>query len=191
LELTEVAAGPAQTQAASYRSGSDYRPPRHSRFEVPVMNRPVLAYSSTAGTFFRLHWLEDLMGSFGYAAPFVPINLAVRILFVMIITAVLMSVSPTILHWWRGSSPPTVVARDTSDPQSAITVTDLNIRSGPGPSEQKIGLAERSSHVRILSCNQAGTWCEIQVLQHGRDKVDQGSSDHGWVSKKYLDLTRD
>jgi serine/threonine protein kinase/transposase len=102
LELTEVAARPAQKKAASCPSG--YQPARHSRFEVPVPNRPALAYASTAGTFFGRAWLEDLMESLEQTVRFIPTKLAVRILLVLIIMALLLVVSPPILRWWRGPS---------------------------------------------------------------------------------------
>jgi serine/threonine protein kinase len=187
LELTEVAARPSQKKASSGSSG--YRPPRHSRFEVPVPNRPILAYASTAGTFLGAGWLEDLMESLEHTVRFIPTKLAVRIMLVLIITALLLVVSPPILRWWRGPSPQAVMARETPE-QSAMTLTDLNIRSGPSPNVQKIGLAERSSRVRVISCNQPGSWCEIEVLQHGRVKLDYSSSDRGWVSKKFLEFTK-
>jgi serine/threonine protein kinase len=188
LELTEVSARPAQKKApATYRS---YQPPRHSRFEVDVQKNPVLAYASIAATFSGCAKLEELIESIEQAVRFIPMKLAVRILLVVIITGLLLVVSPPILRWWRGPSAQTVINRRTPEPQIAMTVTDINIRSGSGPSEQKKGLAERSSLVRVLSCNQLGTWCEIEVLKHGRNKVDENSSDRGWVNKKFLKLIK-
>jgi serine/threonine protein kinase len=189
LELTEVSARPAQKKAPS--GYTSYRPPKHSRFEVPLPNSSVLAYASTAGTGFGRGKLEDLIESIEQAVRFVPMKLVVRILLVLIITGLLLVVSPPILRWSRGTTPKTALAENAPDPHHALTVTDLNIRSGPSANERKIGLAERSSRVRVFSCNQLGTWCEIEVLQHGRNKVDQSSSDRGWVNKKYLALTKD
>ena len=108
LELTEVAAWPTQKQATS-RSFS-YRPPRHSRFEVPVPNIPALAYASTAGTFFGRGRVEDMITSLQHAVWFFPRKLAVRIMLVLIITALLLVVSLPILRWRRGT-PQTVMGK--------------------------------------------------------------------------------
>ena len=65
-----------------------------------------------------------------------------------------------------------------------MTTTDLNLRSDPSPVNDRIGLAEQGSRVRILTAS--SNWCEVLVLQHGREKYDPGSSDRGWVNRKYL-----
>lgn len=68
--------------------------------------------------------------------------------------------------------------------RQAVTITDLNLRSDPSSANERVGLAEQGSRVRILS---AGTnWCEVEVLEHGRPKDDPNSSDRGWVNKRYL-----
>ncbi|MEO8435612.1 MAG: serine/threonine protein kinase [Pyrinomonadaceae bacterium] len=68
--------------------------------------------------------------------------------------------------------------------QEAATTTDLNLRAEPSSANERIGLAEQGSRVRILSTN--GNWCEVEVIQHGRPKDDPSSSDRGWVSRRYL-----
>jgi eukaryotic-like serine/threonine-protein kinase len=188
LELTEVAAQPAHKTTASRPSA--YRPPRFSRFEVLIPNGPVFACASPVGTFPEGNWPEAWIESFKHAFRFIATKLAVRVLLVLTITAVLLVVSPPILRWWRGPSQQTVMRVESPGLRSAMTITDVNIRYGPSATEQKIGLAERSSRVRLLSCNQTETWCEIEVLQHGRDKPHPSSADRGWVNKKYLVLTK-
>ena len=66
----------------------------------------------------------------------------------------------------------------------AVTTTDLNLRSDPGLVNDRIGLAEQGSRVRVLSTS--GNWCEVLIFQHGREKDNPSSSDHGWVNRKYL-----
>ncbi|MFY9620492.1 MAG: serine/threonine protein kinase [Pyrinomonadaceae bacterium] len=184
LDLTEVASRP--TAKAMPCGHANYRPPRHSRFEVPVPDSPGLASASIAEMFSWVGWLGDLIENIERAARFVPTNLVTRILLVLIIAGFLLVLSPPILRWWRGTTPVTGLVEKGPASHNAMPVTDLNIRSGPSASEQKIGLAERLSRVRVLSCNKSGTWCEIEVMQHGREKVDRNSSDRGWVNKKYL-----
>jgi hypothetical protein len=65
-----------------------------------------------------------------------------------------------------------------------VTTTDLNLRPDPSTEKDPIGLAEGGSRVRVLTVN--NNWYEVQVLQHGRPKVDPFMADRGWVNKKYL-----
>lgn len=76
------------------------------------------------------------------------------------------------------ATPPSLVGHEAS------AITDLNLRDGPDASNDQIGLAEAGSRVRVLSTN--NNWCEVQILQHGRPKLDLNSRDRGWVNKKYL-----
>ena len=69
---------------------------------------------------------------------------------------------------------------------TAVTTTDLNLRSGPNVTNDQIGLAEFGSHVRIINVNGAASWCEVEVVQHARTKNDPSSADRGWVNRKYL-----
>ncbi len=70
--------------------------------------------------------------------------------------------------------------------QEAVTTTDLNLRAGPSSANDQVGLAESGSRVKVLNINSNASWCEVQVLQHGRPKDDPSSLDKGWVYKKYL-----
>jgi serine/threonine protein kinase len=70
--------------------------------------------------------------------------------------------------------------------QEAVTTTDLNLRAGPSSANDQVGLAESGSRVKVLNINSNSTWCEVQVLEHGRSKSDPTSLDRGWVYKKYL-----
>ena len=74
----------------------------------------------------------------------------------------------------------TIVGRE------AVTTTDLNLRAGPSSTNDKVGLAESGSHVKVISLGSNANWCEIEVLQHGRPKDDPNSADKGWVNKSKL-----
>ena len=117
-------------------------------------------------------------------------RIAARLLMVIVITGVLLVASPYLINWWRAlpSQATDAQAINASTTGKATTSTDVNIRSGPSGHEPKIGIAERSSLVRIRACNFDNTWCEIEVLQHGRVKTNSDSVDRGWVNKKYLIL---
>jgi serine/threonine protein kinase len=68
--------------------------------------------------------------------------------------------------------------------REALTTTDLNLRSDPSTDNDRVGLAESGSRVRVLNVN--GNWCEVLVTQHGRAKDNPDSADQGWVNKKFL-----
>jgi serine/threonine protein kinase len=65
-----------------------------------------------------------------------------------------------------------------------VTTTDVNLRPVAGSSNQPIGLAESGSKVKVLSAD--NNWYEVQVVEHGRPKIDPYSSDRGWINKRYV-----
>ena len=76
------------------------------------------------------------------------------------------------------TTPTSIIGRE------ALTTTDLNLRSDPSTDNDRVGLAEAGSRVRVLDVN--SNWCEVSVIQHGRAKNDPNSLDRGWVNKKFL-----
>lgn len=118
-----------------------------------------------------------------------PHKLFIRIAVVIALSLTLLVATPHVLRWWRTQQ--SSGGRGQGEEQNSSTIqatasTDINIRSGPHGRTQKIGLAERGSRVRILSFSDDQKWCEIVVLQHGRDKKDPSSADRGWVRRIYL-----
>ncbi|TVR06756.1 MAG: DUF1236 domain-containing protein [Salinarimonadaceae bacterium] len=60
--------------------------------------------------------------------------------------------------------------------QSSATATvDLNIRSGPGPSHQVVGVIQADDSVTVDGCLEGSRWCRISY--DGRE---------GWVYSEYL-----
>ena len=68
--------------------------------------------------------------------------------------------------------------------REGFTTTDVNLRPVANASNSPIGLAESGSKVKVLTAND--NWYEVQVVQHGRPKVDPYSSDRGWINKRYV-----
>jgi serine/threonine protein kinase len=68
--------------------------------------------------------------------------------------------------------------------REGVTTTDVNLRPTANATNTPIGLAESGSKVKVLSAD--NNWYEVQVLEHGRPKVDQYSSDRGWINKKFV-----
>lgn len=122
-----------------------------------------------------------------------PNKLFIRIAVVIALSLILLIATPRVLRWWRlQPSSGAQKQEETKDLTGiqATASTDINIRSGPHSKTQKIGLAERGSRVSILAFSDDQKWCEIEVLQHGRDKKDPSSADRGWVSRRYLTLDK-
>lgn len=68
--------------------------------------------------------------------------------------------------------------------RQGVTTTDVNLRPGASVSNAPIGLAESGSKVKVLAAD--NNWYEVQVVEHGRPKVDPYSSDRGWINKRYV-----
>jgi serine/threonine protein kinase len=118
-----------------------------------------------------------------------PLKLLLRIATVTIFCLTLLIATPQIIKRWRlqPSSPPAQqTGTKTPTGKVATASTDINIRSGPSRKAPKIGLVERNSKVRILVFNNDQRWCEIEILQHGREKEDSSVADRGWVYAKAL-----
>ena len=68
--------------------------------------------------------------------------------------------------------------------KQGVTTTDVNLRPVAGSANVPIGLAESGSKVKVLSAD--NNWYEVQVVEHGRPKIDPYSSDRGWINKRYV-----
>jgi hypothetical protein len=68
--------------------------------------------------------------------------------------------------------------------REGVTTTDVKLRSDASTANPPVGVAENGSRVKILSTSD--NWYEVQVLQHGRPKVDPFTSDRGWINKKFV-----
>jgi serine/threonine protein kinase len=65
-----------------------------------------------------------------------------------------------------------------------VTTTDVNLRSGPDTSYDRVGLAENGSRVKVLKVS--GKWYQVQVTQHARPPADTDAKDQGWVNSTLL-----
>ncbi|MFL5258639.1 MAG: DUF1236 domain-containing protein [Hyphomicrobiales bacterium] len=62
----------------------------------------------------------------------------------------------------------------------AIALTDLNLRAGPGPNYDVVGVIEANAPARVKGCIEGSLWCQVSV---------QGAT--GWAYSKYLAMERD
>jgi serine/threonine protein kinase len=65
-----------------------------------------------------------------------------------------------------------------------VTTTDVNLRSGPDTSYDRVGLAENGSRVKVLKVS--GKWYQVQVTEHARAPTDSDSKDQGWLNSTLL-----
>jgi serine/threonine protein kinase len=70
--------------------------------------------------------------------------------------------------------------------REGVTTTDVKLRPEASTARPEIGLAELGSKVKVLSVD--NNWYEVEVIQHGRPKVDPYSSDRGWLNKRYVEF---
>jgi serine/threonine protein kinase len=68
--------------------------------------------------------------------------------------------------------------------RQGVTTTDVNLRPVANSANVPIGLAESGSRVKVLSAD--NNWYEVQVVEHGRPKIDPYSADRGWINKRYV-----
>ncbi len=59
------------------------------------------------------------------------------------------------------------------------TTTNLNLRTGPSRTSNRVGEVESGSRVKLLQVN--GNWCEVQVLQRGFPRRGDDEFNQGWI----------
>jgi serine/threonine protein kinase len=155
-----------------------------------IKNRSRMAYSQARPRL--LHCKVGFINFLQYVVQYLkalPLKLLLHIAAVTILCLTLLIAMPQIIKHWRlqPSSPPAQqTGAKTPAGKVAIASTDINIRSAPSRKAPKIGLVERNSKVHILVFSNDQRWCEIEILQHGRDKEESSAVDRGWVYAKAL-----
>lgn len=165
--------------------------PRNYWAEVKTFCRLSARYTATVWSWVQpgLQIISGLCHHVWSHLSSLPHKLFIRIAVVVTLSVVLLVVSPQVLRWWRAQPPSGAKEQVETKNLTGLRCsasTDINIRSGPNSKAQKIGLVERGSRVRILSLSADQKWCEIEVLEHGREKEVSSSADRGWVSRTYL-----
>ncbi|SJZ85963.1 DUF1236 domain-containing protein [Consotaella salsifontis] len=60
--------------------------------------------------------------------------------------------------------------------QTAVSATtDLNVRAGPGPTYDIVGVIPVSGSASLMGCTESGSWCQVSA-----------NGAQGWVYSKYL-----
>ncbi|MCA1591035.1 MAG: SH3 domain-containing protein, partial [Acidobacteria bacterium] len=63
--------------------------------------------------------------------------------------------------------------------------TDLNLRQGPSPNNEAVGLVTKNSRVRIVKTQ--NNWYQVDILEQGRPLAEPNESNRGWLNGKYID----
>lgn len=70
--------------------------------------------------------------------------------------------------------------------QTGHANTDINLRPSPNVNNDPIGLVTKNSKVRIVKSQ--NNWYQVDVVEQGRDREGQLSTNRGWLNGKYVDL---
>ena len=65
-----------------------------------------------------------------------------------------------------------------------LTTTNVNLRAGPGASQDRVGQVESGSRVRVLRTE--GAWVEIEIVQRGYPRLEEGGATRGWINGRFL-----
>ncbi|MGE0233091.1 MAG: DUF1236 domain-containing protein [Flavobacteriaceae bacterium] len=60
---------------------------------------------------------------------------------------------------------------------TAVVYTDLNVRAGPGPQYQVVGMVNTNTPVVVNGCTEGGNWCQISY-----------GGQQGWAYSRYIAL---
>ena len=70
--------------------------------------------------------------------------------------------------------------------QTGKANTDINLRPEPSVRNEPYGVVTKDSRVRILS--EQDNWYQIDVIEQGRERSPEPTSDRGWVNGRYIDV---
>ena len=105
---------------------------------------------------------------------------------ILAFSGMLLATHKYVTSQWNPLSQITRMAEPPLIGREGFTTTDVNLRPVASVSQQPIGLAESGSKVKVLSASTDSNWYEVQVVEHGRAKIDPFSSDRGWINKRYV-----
>ncbi|PYS91833.1 MAG: hypothetical protein DMF64_10870 [Acidobacteria bacterium] len=161
---------PAQTQTAATPARVD--PARNGQVQQQAEPREPLLHRLVAGE--RLH------------------RLLVVLLLIGGFALLLLGVRAYVINHARPTTTTTTTQPTNNAPANAnlqtgremTTITNVNLRTGPSRTYQRIGEVERGSRVRVLQCS--GKWCEVQVVEHAEPRADANGADQGWLDATKL-----
>ena len=78
---------------------------------------------------------------------------------------------------------------DISSPfsyKTGVANTDINLRPDPSSNNDPIGLVTKNSKLRIVKSQD--NWYQVDIVEQGRDRQQQLSTNRGWLYSKYVNL---
>jgi uncharacterized protein YgiM (DUF1202 family) len=103
---------------------------------------------------------------------------------ILAFSGMLLATHKYVTQRWNPLAPITQAVDPVIIGREGVTTTDVNLRPVASSSNMPIGLAESGSKVKVLSAD--NNWFEVQVVEHGRPKIDPYSSDRGWINRRYV-----
>ena len=70
--------------------------------------------------------------------------------------------------------------------RTAVANTDIYLRPQPNTDNDPIGLVTKNSKIKIV--NSQNNWYQVDVVEQGRARPGQLSSNRGWLNGKYIDI---
>ncbi len=111
-------------------------------------------------------------------------RLLVALLLILAFSGMLLATHKYVTSHWNSGSWMQNIGEGFVVGREGVTTTDVNLRPDASSANTPIGLAEVGSKVKVLNIDD--NWYEVQVLAHGRTKIDPYSSDRGWINKRYV-----
>ena len=105
---------------------------------------------------------------------------------ILAFSGMLLATHKYVTSHWNPLAQITRIAEPPLIGREGFTTTDVNLRPVANVSQEPIGLAESGSKVKVLNASTDTNWYEVQVVEHGRTKIDPFSSDRGWVNKRFV-----
>jgi serine/threonine protein kinase len=72
--------------------------------------------------------------------------------------------------------------------QTGVANTDVRLRPDPSTNDDAIGLVTKNSRVKIVSSQD--NWCQIDIIEQGRQSNTATAATRGWINKKFIDMDR-
>ena len=115
-------------------------------------------------------------------------SLALRAAIVLLLLAGFVGVMGATVNYLYKQIYPNAVSRAADSPigHDAVMTGTANLRNGPSPTRQIIGVVPEDSRLKVLSVSD--NWYEVKITKRSHPKADDSEADQGWVNSKYIDV---
>jgi serine/threonine protein kinase len=89
-------------------------------------------------------------------------------------------------YYWVTTRPLYIQLSNIFADQTGHANTDINLRPDPSADNDPIGVVTKNSKLRIVKTQ--NNWYQVEVIEQGRDRGVQLTTNRGWLNKRYVDL---